>query len=179
MRANSGGFTLLELMVAIAVLAILLAVGLPSYQSLREDNALVGAARVLYADIQLARSEAVKRNSDAIDVKFFSGSSWCYRITDKSDTDCNSCSAICDINGDGLTRGGDVSLFPGVGISDVTYGSDVLGIGARRATMSSGHVTFSLGSKQVKVISSGLGRVRLCNPASGSPSTSISGIASC
>ena len=67
----------------------------PSYRSLRENNALSGAARALYTDIQLARSEAVKRNSDAIDVKFFSGSNWCYRITDNAG--CTSCTATCDI----------------------------------------------------------------------------------
>ena len=74
-----------------------------------------------------------------------------------------------------ITRGGDVSLFPGVSLSEADYGSATLGIGSRRATMSPGHATFSLGSKQVKVVTSSLGRVRFCSLSG----TSIAGMAAC
>lgn len=100
------GFSLLELMVAIMVLAILLTVGIPSYVQFREDNTLSSAGRALYGDILLARSESTKRNNEDIKVLFFGGSNWCYRITDRDAATCNSCTATCDIDGDGQTRGG-------------------------------------------------------------------------
>ncbi len=174
MRAHSSGFTLLELVAAIAVLAILLAVGLPSYQSMRQDNVLGGAVRALYSDIHLARSEAVKRNVDTIGIKFFTGSNWCYRLTDNAG--CTSCTATCDINGDGINRGGDVTLFPGTSLSITgSYSGDRLSIGARRASMLSGSATFTLAGKQTQVVTSALGRVRFC-ALSG---TSVAGIPAC
>lgn len=57
------GFSLIELMVTVAVLAILLAIGLPSFQSSLRSNRLATATNELIASINLARSEAV-RNPD-------------------------------------------------------------------------------------------------------------------
>jgi Tfp pilus assembly protein FimT len=50
-------------MVTIAVLAILLAIGVPSFTNLVRDTRVVGAANELLFNLQLARSEAVKRRT--------------------------------------------------------------------------------------------------------------------
>jgi type IV fimbrial biogenesis protein FimT len=55
------GFTLLELMVTIAVLAILLAIGVPTLTDFIRESRVVSAANELLFNLQLARSEAVKR----------------------------------------------------------------------------------------------------------------------
>lgn len=60
MNVNNG-FTLVELMVAVAVLAIVLSLGVPSYRALIVNNRLTTQANALVASINLARSEAVKR----------------------------------------------------------------------------------------------------------------------
>lgn len=56
------GFTLLELMVVIAIFTMIMAVGGPSFSRMIERNQLQAATSDLTMDILWARSEAVKRN---------------------------------------------------------------------------------------------------------------------
>ncbi|WP_125076537.1 Tfp pilus assembly protein FimT/FimU [Pseudoxanthomonas sp. SGT-18] len=57
---RNSGFTLMELMVTLAVLAILLAVGLPSFQGSLRSNRLATTTNELIASMSLARSEAIR-----------------------------------------------------------------------------------------------------------------------
>ncbi len=57
-----GGFTLLELMVVVAVMAVLASVAYPSFNSLINSNRLVGTANQILASLQQARSEAIRLN---------------------------------------------------------------------------------------------------------------------
>lgn len=59
--ANWNGFTLIELMVTIAIAAILLTVGVPSFVSTVQNNRMVASLNDLVTDLNLARSEAVTR----------------------------------------------------------------------------------------------------------------------
>lgn len=63
MRFRSNGFTLVELMVTIAVLAILLALAAPSFRDTAERRALQGVADNVIAVIGSAKAEAAKRNA--------------------------------------------------------------------------------------------------------------------
>lgn len=56
------GFTLLELMVAVAVVAIVAAIGYPAMTSLVSNSSLGGAANEMVATLQLARLEALRLN---------------------------------------------------------------------------------------------------------------------
>lgn len=59
-RSTIRGFTLLELMVTIAVGAILMALALPSFQGTFRSNRLATTANKMTAAIALARSDAIK-----------------------------------------------------------------------------------------------------------------------
>ena len=65
MRSTSSkhehGFTLLELMTALAVAAVLLAVGVPQLRDLTIQQRIRGAAQDLHIDLASARNEAVTR----------------------------------------------------------------------------------------------------------------------
>ncbi|MGD8478249.1 MAG: GspH/FimT family pseudopilin [Burkholderiales bacterium] len=57
------GVTLIELMIGLAVLAILVTMGLPSLGNWMQNSQLRSAAESIQTGLQLARAEAVKRNT--------------------------------------------------------------------------------------------------------------------
>ena len=56
------GFTITELMLTLAVTAVILTVGVPSFQGLMERNQLTANINQFIASLSFARSEAIKRN---------------------------------------------------------------------------------------------------------------------
>ena len=61
-RRQVAGFTLIELMVTIAVVAILAAIALPSFQSSLRSNRVATTTNEMIASLSLARSEAIRNN---------------------------------------------------------------------------------------------------------------------
>ena len=59
------GFTLIELMVTIAVAATLMAIAFPSFKSSMQSNEVSTATNELLASFALARSEAIRSNAGA------------------------------------------------------------------------------------------------------------------
>lgn len=60
----TSGFTIIELMITLAVAAILAAVAAPSFTDMIRDNRLVTQLNEFQASLALARSEAIKRNQN-------------------------------------------------------------------------------------------------------------------
>ena len=56
------GFTLLELMVVIGIVAIMAAIAAPSFSSMINQNRLTRTKLMLANDMNMARSESIKRN---------------------------------------------------------------------------------------------------------------------
>lgn len=64
-RRRHVGFTILELMVSLAVAGVLLVIAIPSFRQLIISNRLTTAANDMVAAINVARMEAVKRNASS------------------------------------------------------------------------------------------------------------------
>ncbi len=65
-QASQKGFTIVEIMIAIAIVTILTAVALPSLTQIFARNDLAGITNELIASINQARSEAVTRSTTVV-----------------------------------------------------------------------------------------------------------------
>jgi len=64
MQKHESAFTLIELMITIAVVAVALTVGVPSFNNVIERNQLTVHINELVSTLHFARSEAVRRNTN-------------------------------------------------------------------------------------------------------------------
>lgn len=160
-RPNTG-FTLIELMVTISILAILALIAAPALQAFVDTTRLKGATERIYADMQFARSEAVKRNS-AVSVSFTTGDSWCYGINAGGACNCNT-SGSCNI------KSVSQSEFKGLALDSATFTGQSTTFSPVLGTLSTAGLARlqSSGGKQACVHMSLIGQISLCSPAGSS-----------
>lgn len=66
LTGKQAGFTLIELMITLVIAAIVLTQAVPSFMTTVQNNRLITYTNDLVSDINLARSEAVKRGSRVV-----------------------------------------------------------------------------------------------------------------
>lgn len=72
---RAGGFTLIEMMATVSIMAILMSVAVPGMSDLLESQRLRSAAFDLISDLTLARNEALKRGGN-VTIAPLSGTDW-------------------------------------------------------------------------------------------------------
>lgn len=86
--ANQPGFTAVELMTALAIIAVLATLGAPSFTSLIESWRVRTVAEKLESSLYYARSEAIKRGGGVLMQKIPNHTGSCTSATGARDWDC-------------------------------------------------------------------------------------------
>jgi Tfp pilus assembly protein FimT len=172
------GLTLLELVIALAAVVILFAIGLPDFDSIAAKRRLQGAAQGLHQDLLFAQSEAIKRNA-TVRIMFWRNSTdftdWCYGVTtgevgtnpDQCDCGNDSRKANCTVDGVQIVRTSDE--FPGVKGKSTTFSGNPprTSFSPPNGTADNGRVVLeSAEGVEAEVRVSGLGRVITCSDTS-------------
>jgi type IV fimbrial biogenesis protein FimT len=100
--AVNRGFTLLELMIVMVIVAIGVALAVPTFQEIMQKRRLTGAAEEIAAFLALAQGEAIKRNEEvAVSIKRAGdGTTWCVGAMIKTAAD-DHCDCESTTTGDG------------------------------------------------------------------------------
>jgi len=168
-KKKEQGFTLVELMVTIAIVGIIASMAVPSFSKMLERNRIKEAGQSLKADLLFARTEALKR-SQAVAVSRITGDNgaWCYGLTTNASCDCSATPSTCEIK----TVPG--SSFSQTNIKSVFVANTIFD--SRRGTSANANTCFSTTNYTLKVKTSNVGRSLICT---NNNSTSVIGIDYC
>lgn len=160
-RRLETGFTIIELMITLAVLAIIVVIALPSFSGLMERRQLHGAGEKLFTDLLYAKTESIKRNTP-IRVSFTgTGTNWCYGLAVNAACDCTA--ADCEI--DGVLHVTSQDDYKGVVVdADSSFAGASTTFTPLRGAANPGNLQFSVASgANLGAVVSSFGRVRMCS----------------
>ncbi|GAA4031438.1 GspH/FimT family pseudopilin [Actimicrobium antarcticum] len=168
-RSLTAGYTLVELMVVLAIFGIVLGLAVPGFQSLIRKQQLATVTGELFAAVTLTRAEAIRR-SQRVDLVPTDGQDWA-----------NGWMVFVDENGNRRLDPGEKIIHAqslvarGITIKSamtdsarpyIAYtGSGRTRTDANGQTPQAGHLALSFGDQQRRIVLNFLGRPRACNPA--------------
>lgn len=179
-RRFNAGFTLLELMIVLVVIAILLALGLPAYNGIQDRARLKSAAQSLVGNLDYLRTDALRRDPGSQVSLVFNRSEsrqWCYGITAGDDCDCQltdpDAADACTLEVNGVRRLRTVSSSDyrdRVSLGEPSFTANAGGrpstrFSAVRGLAESGEVEFSANDRSITVELTALGRILICSPS--------------
>jgi type IV fimbrial biogenesis protein FimT len=121
--ANIRGFTLIELMAAIAILALIFLLGMPSFTTFVRNSDIRSTSESIANGLRTASAEATRRNSRVGFTLADAGGGWQIRTLNDGDTDCTDFTADSPIQAFAASetrRGAQVTVTP-AGKSSVCF----------------------------------------------------------
>ncbi|MFO1330446.1 MAG: GspH/FimT family pseudopilin [Rubrivivax sp.] len=133
-HAPRRGLTLIELMIGLAMIAVLMSLAVPSFNTYLQRHRLKSVALGLEADLREARHEAVRRGRP-VRVSFQAGPEWCYAIAIEPGCDCRNASPCrlkavraADVRGVQLLQAQSLGFDPASGVADTEGGGATWGV---------------------------------------------------
>ena len=156
-KYKSQGITLIELLVTLAVLAIIAGIGLPSYNAIMNETKLVGLTQQLVEALRVTKQLAITRDK----TQYFNlvMPDRCWGISSQPVCDC-SVSSSCTLENYQIST--DYSTIT------LNTNRDTLSFSPLSGSTNGASYTLNVGSGSVKVKVSTLGRIRACSETGGS-----------
>jgi type IV fimbrial biogenesis protein FimT len=183
------GFTLVELLVAMVVMAVLVSAIIPSFAGFGANTRLTAAAEQVHAHLQQARSEALTRSAPTfVNFADTGDTDWTYgmslnpgcAVAQTDPTAAGSCVLVVDDGdgsvdpGDGSVDTGDLVLSRSVGadhtdvrmvINNFSSGTSDIRFDPVRGTSDTGDIRlFASNGNQLVVRVNTMGQSRICSP---------------
>jgi len=168
------GFTLVELLIALAVLGITISFAVPSMGEMVERNRVRGAVEALYSEFQFVRMEAVKRNTP-LSLTFSGGTgdgstdSWCFGLDENPGCDCtitdvdNGAACALMTAGENVLKTVSSESYKDISLNQ-TFAADSATFNPVRGTVNAGTMTFeSPHDLNVQLQVTVLGRIDSCS----------------
>lgn len=164
MQPKSMGFTIIELMIGIAIIAVLLAIALPSFQSMILGIQVKSAAEALNNGLQLTKAEAVRRNNN-VTFTLGTGTAWTVGCTipiaDSNADGVDECPAVIQSRPNEIGSGNVTLTVSPAGATTVTFNGLGRAVAANPITRMD--VAAVGTNKTLRVQISG-GSIRMCDP---------------
>ena len=164
---RSAGFTLTELMIAVAILGTLVTVALPSFRTMILNYQVRVAAESMSNGLSRARAEGVSRNAT---VKFVLGSGTSWTVSDSAGTTIDS-----RASSEGSANA-TISATPSTATT-ITYNNlgQVIANADASATLTSLSVTTAGATQTLQILIGAGGTPRVCDPSLPAYPTNIRG----
>lgn len=188
---NSRGVTLVEVIVVMAIIAMLVMVGAPSFSTWFSNSRIRTTAESMLAGLQLAKSEAVARNTrvrfqltstlDNACVLSVTGANWVVNVDPNADPD--AVVGLCANAPDDAVAPFILQARPaaaGSGSTQVVASASTVvfnGVGRQPAPVPAGNLTIDINNPAggtcldaggeltcLRIVVSPLGQIRMCNP---------------
>ena len=167
------GFSMVELMITVVIFSVIVALALPSYRAFVQNTYIRSTAESIINGLQLARAEAVKRNTQ---VRFMLGanSAWtvgCLVVVGDNNGDgVDDCPAIIQSHSTGEGSSTSVTVTPNPGTANSVIFSNLGMVNVNAATFTEINVDVNASalssdeSRNLRIVVGAGGNARMCDP---------------